>query len=60
MEVKSESEVTQSYLTLSKNDAKLGRMKELGGKIRVLVGLDLPSAGGGLKQEFHPHIRAIV
>ena len=47
MRVKSESEVTQSYLTLSKNDAKLGRMKELGGKIRVLVGLDLPSAGGG-------------
>ena len=32
MEVKSESEVAQSYLTLSKNDAKLGRMKELGGK----------------------------
>ena len=46
MEVKSESEVAQSYLTLSKNDAKLGRMKELG-KTGVLVGLDLPLAGGG-------------
>ena len=29
------------------NHAKLGRMKELGGKIIMLVGLDLPSAGGG-------------
>ena len=28
------------------NHAKLGRTKELGGKARVLVGLDLPSAGG--------------
>ena len=27
--------------------AKLGRMKEPGGKTGVLVGLDLPSAGGG-------------
>ena len=26
---------------------KLGRMKELGGKTGVLVGLDLPSSGGG-------------
>ena len=26
---------------------KLGRMKELGGKTGVLVGLDLPSVGGG-------------
>ena len=29
------------------NQAKLGRMKELGGKTGVLVGLDLPLAGGG-------------
>ena len=28
------------------NHEKFGRMKELGGKTRVLVGLDLPSAGG--------------
>ena len=28
------------------NHAKLDRMKELGGKTGVLVGLDLPSAGG--------------
>ena len=31
------------------NHAKLGRTKELGGKTGVLVGLDLPSAGGGHK-----------
>ena len=29
-----------------KNHAKLGRMKELGGKTGVLVGLNLLSAGG--------------
>ena len=29
------------------NHRKLGRMKELGGKIGVLVGLDLPLVGGG-------------
>ena len=29
------------------NHAKLGKMKKLGGKTGVLVGLDLPSAGGG-------------
>ena len=29
------------------NHAKLGRMKELGGKTGVLEGLDLPSVGGG-------------
>ena len=29
------------------NHAKLSRMKELGGKTGVSVGLDLPSAGGG-------------
>ena len=28
------------------NQAKLGRMKELGGKTGVLVGMDLPSASG--------------
>ena len=30
-----------------KNHAKLGKTKELGRKIGVLVGLDLPSVGGG-------------
>ena len=29
------------------NNAKLGRMKELGGKTGVLAGLNLPSACGG-------------
>ena len=29
------------------NHAKLSRMKELGEKMGVLVGLDLPSEGGG-------------
>ena len=29
------------------NHTEVGRMKELGGKTGVLVGLDLPSAGGG-------------
>ena len=33
-------------------------MKELGGEMKVFVGLDLPLAGGGLG--FNPHIRAIV
>ena len=37
--------------------AKLGRMKELGGKTRVLVGLDLI---GELKQGSDPHIGEIV
>ena len=31
-------------------------MKELGGKTGVLVGLDLPLAGGVLKQGSEPHI----
>ena len=31
----------------TQNQAKLGRMKELGRKTGVLVGLDLPSVGGG-------------
>ena len=35
-------------------------MKELGGKTGVLVGLDLPSAVGELKQGSDPHIWAIV
>ena len=30
--------------------AKLGRMKELGGKTGVLVGLDLPLAGRGTEE----------
>ena len=29
------------------NHAKLGRTRELGGKTGVLIGLDLPLAGGG-------------
>ena len=33
-------------------------MKELGGKTGVLVGLDLPSVCGGLKQGSDPHIGA--
>ena len=40
------AESGQEYLT-SRKHAKLGRMKEQGGKTGVLVGLDLPSAGGG-------------
>ena len=39
---------------------KLGRMKKPGGKTGMLEGLDLPSAGGELKQGSDPHIRAIV
>ena len=35
-------------------------MKELGEKTGVLVGLDLPSAGGGTEAGVHPHIGAIV
>ena len=35
-------------------------MKELGGKTGVLVGLDLPSAGGGTEEGSDPHIGAIV
>ena len=38
------------------NHEKFGRMKELGGKTRVLVGLDLPSVGGGTEAEVpSPH-----
>ena len=39
------------------NHTKLSSTKDLQGKI---VGLDLPSAGRGLKQEFGPHMGAIV
>ena len=39
------------------NHAKLGRRKKLGGKTRVLVGLDLI---GELKQGSDPHIGAMV
>ena len=35
-------------------------MKELGGEMGILVGLDLPSAVGKLKQGSEPHIGAIV
>ena len=35
-------------------------MKELGGKTEVLVGLDLPLAGGELRQGSDPHSGAIV
>ena len=35
-------------------------MEELGRKTGVLQGLDLPLVGGELKQEYDPHIRAIV
>ena len=43
----------QEYLSSGKkniwNHTEVGRTKELGGKTRVLVGLDLPSTGGGTK-----------
>ena len=35
-------------------------MKALGGKAGVLVGLDLPPAGGGAEAGADPHSRAIV
>ena len=34
------------------NHAKLGRMKELGGKTGVLGGMDLPSVGGDTEAQF--------
>ena len=40
--------------------AKLGRMKELGGKTELLVGPDLPSVVGELKQGSNPHSGALV
>ena len=36
------------------NRTKLGRAKDLGGKIGVLVGRDLPLASGELKQGSDP------
>ena len=39
--------VPDQWKRIYKNHAKLGRTKELGGKTRVLVELDLPFAGGG-------------
>ena len=36
------------------NHTKLGRVKDRGGKIGVLVGLDLPLASGELKQGSDP------
>ena len=45
----------------TQNHAKLSRVKELGGKTGVLVGLDLPSASGGTEPGgSDPHIQAIV
>ena len=38
------------------NQAKLSRMKELGGKTGVLVGLDLPSVGWGTEAGSNTHI----
>ena len=35
-------------------------MEELGGKAGLLMGLDLPSVGGGTEAGSNPHIRAIV
>ena len=42
------------------NQAKLSRMKELGEKIGVLVGQDLPSAGGGTEAGSDPHTGATL
>ena len=39
---------------------KLSRMKELGGKTGVLVGLDLHSAAGGTEAGVNTHIVAII
>ena len=35
-------------------------MKELGGKTRVLVGMDLHLAAGGTEAGVSPHIAAII
>ena len=40
------------------NHTKLSRSKELGGKTGELVGLGLPSTGGGTEAGSDPHIRA--
>ena len=42
------------------NQTKLSRMKELGGKTGVLVGLDLPSVGWGTEAGSNTHIGATV
>ena len=42
------------------NHTKFSTMKGLGGKIGVLVGLDLPSVVGELKLGSDPHIGATV
>ena len=42
------------------NHTKLRRTKILGGETEVLVGLDLPLAGGELRQGSDPHSGAIV
>ena len=42
------------------NHVKPGRMKELGVKTGVLEVLDLPSAGGELKQGSNPHTGTFV
>ena len=44
----------------TQNHEKLGRMEELGGNTGVLVGLDLPSPVGELKQGSDRHGRAVV
>ena len=44
----------------TQNHEKLGRMEELGGNTGVLVGLDLHSPVGELKQGSDRHGRAIV
>ena len=43
-----------------RNHAKLGRMQEIAGKTGALLGVDLPSRVGGLKQGSDPCIGAIV
>ena len=48
------AESSQEYLSSRKEYMKhtnLGRMKELEGRMGVLVGLDLPSVGGGTEAE---------
>ena len=50
MHAEHQTECGQEDLTNGKEyiePGKLGRTKELGGKTGVLVGLDLPSEGGG-------------
>ena len=44
----------------TQNHAKLRRMKELRGETGVLVGLDLPSEGGGTEVGSDPNSGATV